>query len=65
MTDIRPIQKLTSTAAGGGVETQIANVESLPFQDNSFDRVIATCLFHHLENPTKGFEQIRRVTKEG
>jgi SAM-dependent methyltransferase len=64
MTDIRPFEKLTSTAAGG-VETQIANVESLPFQNNSFDRVIATCLFHHLENPIKGFEQIRRVTKEG
>jgi SAM-dependent methyltransferase len=65
MTDIRPIEKFTSTAARGGVEAQVANVESLPFSDNSFDRVIATCLFHHLENPIKGFEQLRRVTKVG
>jgi SAM-dependent methyltransferase len=47
------------------VENQIADVESLPFADKSFDRVISTCLFHHLDNPIKGFEQLRRVTKDG
>jgi phosphatidylethanolamine/phosphatidyl-N-methylethanolamine N-methyltransferase len=64
MTDIRPIENLT-TDIEGGVESQVANVENLPFADKSFDRVISTCLFHHLENPIKGFEQIRRVTKVG
>jgi SAM-dependent methyltransferase len=49
----------------GGAESQVANVENLPFANKSFDRVISTCLFHHLENPIKGFEQIRRVTKVG
>lgn len=65
LTDIRPIKISTFASSLGAVETQIANVESLPFSDNSFDRVIATCLFHHLENPIKGFEQLRRVTKNG
>jgi phosphatidylethanolamine/phosphatidyl-N-methylethanolamine N-methyltransferase len=63
MTDIRAIEgKLPN--ASECVESQIANVESLPFEDKSFDRVISTCLFHHLENPIVGFEELRRVTKE-
>jgi SAM-dependent methyltransferase len=64
MTDLRPIENLIQ-GGSARVENQIADVESLPFADKSFDRVISTCLFHHLENPIKGFEQLRRVTKDG
>jgi len=64
MTDLRPIVNLIQGGIAR-VENQIADVESLPFADKSFDRVISTCLFHHLENPIKGFEQLRRVTKDG
>jgi len=46
-----------------GANFQIADVESLPFRDGLFDRVIATCVFHHLENPENGFKEIRRVLK--
>lgn len=62
MTDIRPIE---CTSPPPRVEHEIANVENLPFADDSFDRVISTCLFHHLENPIMGFEQLRRVAKAG
>jgi phosphatidylethanolamine/phosphatidyl-N-methylethanolamine N-methyltransferase len=37
------------------------NVEKLPFKDSSFDRVIATCLLLHLDNPEIALEEIRRV----
>jgi SAM-dependent methyltransferase len=41
---------------------QVADVHNLPFKNDSFDRTIATCLLHHLHNPTKALEEIRRVT---
>jgi ubiquinone/menaquinone biosynthesis C-methylase UbiE len=43
----------------------IADVEALPFEDGSFDRVISTCVFHHLNDPTKGLEEMRRVVRAG
>ena len=47
------------------IEFLQANVECLPFDDSSFDRVISTCVFHHVGNPEKGFEEVRRVLKDG
>jgi SAM-dependent methyltransferase len=44
-------------------ETQ--NVEQLSYSSNTFDRVISTCLFHHLPNPEIGFIEVRRVAKIG
>jgi phosphatidylethanolamine/phosphatidyl-N-methylethanolamine N-methyltransferase len=47
------------------VRFQQANLESLPFADSNFDRVIATCVFHHVNDPERGFEEIRRVLRDG
>jgi phosphatidylethanolamine/phosphatidyl-N-methylethanolamine N-methyltransferase len=41
---------------------QKANVENLPFRDESFDRVISTCLLHHLNSVEDALEEMRRVT---
>jgi phosphatidylethanolamine/phosphatidyl-N-methylethanolamine N-methyltransferase len=50
----------------------IANVKlmqcdatSLPFPDQSFDRVIATCLIAHLKEPEFALTEWRRVLKKG
>lgn len=48
-----------------GVAYEEQDVENLTFPDNKFDRVISTCLFHHLIDPVKGFQEVRRVTKGG
>lgn len=40
-----------------------ADVESLPFADASIDRILCTCLFHHLKDPESGFREIQRVLK--
>jgi ubiquinone/menaquinone biosynthesis C-methylase UbiE len=48
-----------------GVSFEIQNVEDLTYPDEQFDRVISTCLFHHLRDPIKGLEEVRRVTKLG
>jgi|688.fasta_scaffold236777_2 phosphatidylethanolamine/phosphatidyl-N-methylethanolamine N-methyltransferase len=41
------------------------NVEKLDFADKSFDRVLATCLMLHVDNPFEALKEIRRVTKVG
>lgn len=63
LTDIR----LTDFSGGGDPKIRflVADVEALPFEDSSFDRVISTCVFHHLTDPAKGLEEMRRVVRPG
>ena len=42
---------------------QQANAEELPFANDSFDRVLTTCLLHHVEKPEKVLQEIARVLK--
>jgi phosphatidylethanolamine/phosphatidyl-N-methylethanolamine N-methyltransferase len=42
----------------------VGNAEALPFPDDSFDRVIATCVLHHLDNPAAALAEWRRVVKD-
>lgn len=44
------------------IKFQVADVHNLPFKNDSFDRTISTCLLHHLDNPKKALEEMRRVT---
>lgn len=41
---------------------QIADVERLPFESETFDRTISTCLLHHVNDPKLALEEMRRVT---
>jgi ubiquinone/menaquinone biosynthesis C-methylase UbiE len=41
------------------------SVDKIPLPDVSVDRVISTCLFHHLENPLQAFQELRRVVGTG
>jgi len=45
------------------VSQTVCSAETLPFRCNSFGRVVATCVFHHLQNPLKSLSEIRRVTR--
>jgi ubiquinone/menaquinone biosynthesis C-methylase UbiE len=45
------------------INCRVENAERLTFKDESFDRVISTCLLHHVEQPKKVFEEILRVLK--
>lgn len=47
------------------VELRQMDVQRLEFPDNSFDTVIATCVFCSVPNPVQGFMEIRRVCKPG
>jgi len=66
VTDIRsPSQITIDDLNKRGFIFRLADVENLPFEDAYFDRVISTCLLHHLENPEQGINEILRVVKSG
>lgn len=41
-----------------------ADVQSLPFRDNTFDVVVATFVFCSVPDPVRGFREVLRVLKE-
>ena len=43
----------------------VADAESLPFKNESFDLVLVRDGLHHLPNPYKGFREMNRVSKIG
>jgi ubiquinone/menaquinone biosynthesis C-methylase UbiE len=69
LTDIREISpnQLQSVAEGkaGKVAFAIEDMEKLTFSDESFDRVVVTCVLPHLKNPEQALQEIRRVLKRG
>ncbi len=47
------------------VNFQVADVEDLPFEDNSFDFILAKTVFHLVENVQQGIDEIYRCLKPG
>lgn len=43
----------------------LANAETLPFADGSVDRIISTCLLHHVTNPLVALTQWRQALRPG
>jgi ubiquinone/menaquinone biosynthesis C-methylase UbiE len=46
-------------------KTIVGNIESLPFENNTFDLIISLWVFEHVENPQKVYTEIARVLKPG
>ncbi len=67
MADINPSLLLKNNRESklAKVEYKVADVHHLPFKQGSFDRVISTCLLHHLNDTEKALNEIKRVTKNG
>src|SRR3989338_6407466 len=42
-----------------------ANVESIPYNDETFDVVMSTESFHHYVNPKRAINEMKRVLKKG
>ncbi len=47
----------------GRVKFETADVENLPYEDDSFDCVVSTNMLHIVENPVKQLDEIERVLK--
>jgi phosphatidylethanolamine/phosphatidyl-N-methylethanolamine N-methyltransferase len=43
---------------------EVQDAQNLKYEDGSFDRVISTCLLHHLDFPEKALLEWRRVVKD-
>lgn len=43
----------------------IGDAEAMPFEDETFDIVVAAFLIVHLKDPTKFFDEVYRVLKDG
>ena len=43
----------------------VADVEALPFKDNSFDIIVCNASFHHYIHPNKALREMQRVLKDG
>lgn len=47
-----------------GLKCLLGSAESIPFNDNYFDKVIIIDAFHHFPNQEKAIKEIRRVLKK-
>lgn len=62
--DIRiPAKNVISAMNKKNVKFIQADIMNLPFENNHFDRVIITCLLHHLSNPIESLLNVRKVLK--
>src|SRR6059058_600083 len=53
-------------AYAGGIETRWADLDdALPFEDGSFDVVVAGELLEHLRDPRRVFSEVLRVVRPG
>ena len=68
-TDLSPamLERTRANAARAGVTipTALADAESLPYADNSFDLVVARGALHHVPDPLRALQEIRRVLEPG
>ena len=66
--DISPgmISRATEQAEGvANVEFKLADAESIPYRDETFDAVMCTNSFHHYSSPVMALREMRRVLKAG
>ncbi|MFN8216173.1 MAG: class I SAM-dependent methyltransferase [Solirubrobacterales bacterium] len=61
------LKRLAATARSLGleVETVVAEAESLPFEDESFDLVFGHAVLHHIPDLDRAFAEFRRVLRPG
>jgi ubiquinone/menaquinone biosynthesis C-methylase UbiE len=47
------------------IDFVLGNAEKLPFGDDTVDRIILTCILHHVDSPKKVLSECRRVLRNG
>ena len=47
------------------IDCALADIQELPYEDNSYDIVIANAMLYHVPDITRGLREARRVLREG
>jgi len=63
LTDLYPPRLSFELLKDPRLSTLACDVTALPFQAGQFDRVISTCLLHHVSSPWRAVAEMRRVTR--
>ena len=63
--DPTPRQIEVAEDRGGGVDYHVAPADALPFDDASFDAVLACLVFEHIDNLEGAIAEVARVLKPG
>lgn len=58
-------ERLVELTAQRGVDARVADVQDLPFDDESFDVVAALWMLYHVTDLHRGLAEIRRVLRPG
>ncbi|WP_022762711.1 MULTISPECIES: class I SAM-dependent methyltransferase [unclassified Butyrivibrio] len=45
------------------IEYEVIDIQDIPFEDNTFDAVIANCMLYHVPDINKAVSEVRRVLK--
>ena len=58
-------ERFVQLTAARGVEARVADVQDLPFPDDSFDVVAAMWMLYHVPDLDRGLAELRRVLRPG
>lgn len=59
------LEKVNTNSDRCDIKVMVAEIEKMPFDDNSYDAVTAYAVIHHLHELKPAFEEIYRVLKPG
>ena len=62
--DREKLKNLITDPRSRKIEFVLGDASNMPFENLSFDRVIATCVLHHIPNLESAVKEIRRVSKK-
>ena len=58
-------ERMVDLARARGVDARVGDVQSLPFEDRSFDTVVAAWMLYHVPDLDRGLAEIVRVLEPG
>jgi ubiquinone/menaquinone biosynthesis C-methylase UbiE len=62
---LKAIENISKSGFKHNILIKEADATNLPFADDSFDMVIAFCIFHHIPKYEKALKEVYRVLKRG
>jgi SAM-dependent methyltransferase len=57
--------RMVELARGRGVDARVGDVQTLPFEDESFDVAVAAWVLFHVPDLDRGFSELARVLRPG